>query len=83
MDATWRIFRACAGPGYFLMGDAACYMDPSAANGVLRAMMSGIYAAHLAAAVTKKRTDPVGASQEYRRWVSELFDKTYEGLMPH
>lgn len=76
IDYTWRIFRECAGPGYFLLGDAACLMDPSAANGVLRALMSGIYAVHLISATDRKLTTPSKAAAEYRRWISELFDKT-------
>ena len=71
-DYAWRIFRACAGPGYFLLGDAACLMDPSAANGVLRALMSGICAAHFIAAA-----QPPAAADAYRRWIAELFDRSY------
>ena len=83
MDATWRIFRECAGAGYFLLGDAASYMDPSAANGVLRAMMSGIYAANLAGGVAGGG-DPDAAAREYCRWVSQLFDTTYAaGAVPN
>lgn len=76
MDYTWRIFRECAGPGYFLLGDAACLMDPSAANGVLRALMSGIYAVHLISVTDRALTTPCEAATEYRRWIAELFDKT-------
>ncbi len=81
LDATWRIFNECAGPGYFLLGDAACYMDPSAANGVVRAMMSGIYAAHLATMMVDNHFKPKDAIHEYRRWVSELFETTYGQIM--
>ena len=41
-------------------------MDPSAANGVLRALMSGIYTAHL-----------IAAAGAYRRWIAELFDGSF------
>lgn len=80
MDATWRICRACAGPGYYLLGDAAFYMDPSAANGVLRAMMSGIHAADLASKVAKSQASVMDAAHEYQRWVSILFDTTYQKI---
>ena len=72
MDYAWRIFRACAGDGYFLLGDAACRMDPSAANGVLRALLSGICAAHLIATA-----QPAVAAEAYRRWIAELFDRSH------
>ncbi len=72
IDYAWRIFRACAGPGYFLLGDAACLMDPSAANGVLRALLSGICAAHLIATA-----QPAAAADAYQRWIAELFDRSF------
>jgi flavin-dependent dehydrogenase len=76
IDFSWRIFRECAGAGYFLLGDAACLMDPSAANGVLRALMSGIYAVHLITAIQKRAIFPHDAVIEYRRWIGEMFDRS-------
>ena len=72
IDYAWRIFRECAGAGYFLLGDAACLMDPSAANGVLRALLSGICAAHLLTTA-----QPPAAAGAYRRWIAELFDRSH------
>jgi 2-polyprenyl-6-methoxyphenol hydroxylase-like FAD-dependent oxidoreductase len=83
IDYTWRVFRACAGPGYFLLGDAACLMDPSAANGVLRALMSGIYAVHLIDAIRQEGSTPAQAAAEYRRWMEELFDRSSDELQRH
>lgn len=80
MNASWRITPDCAGDGYFLLGDAACYMDPSAANGVLRAIMSGIMAAHLASAVRQRTTTPMQAWQSYRAWIKHLFFTTLHEL---
>jgi 2-polyprenyl-6-methoxyphenol hydroxylase-like FAD-dependent oxidoreductase len=80
IDYTWRIFRDCAGPGYFLLGDAACLMDPSAANGVLRALMSGIYAVHLISAVSLGAVTPDQAASEYRRWIGQMFDRSSKML---
>jgi flavin-dependent dehydrogenase len=80
LDYSWRIFRECAGPGYFLLGDAACLMDPSAANGVLRALMSGMYAAHLISAVDQGRATYGQVVAEYKSWISRLFDQTRKEL---
>lgn len=74
VDYSWRIYRECAGHGYFLLGDAACLMDPSAANGVLRALMSGIYAVHLITAIEKGTISRPDAALEYKRWMGEMFD---------
>lgn len=43
-DVTWRFFPACAGSGYALVGDAAIRIDPARGGGVLRALLSGIWA---------------------------------------
>lgn len=47
-DVTWRIAKTVAGPGWFMAGDSAAVLDPSSSHGVLRAIMSGMMAAHLA-----------------------------------
>jgi flavin-dependent dehydrogenase len=80
VDHTWRIYRECAGPGYCLLGDAACLLDPSAANGVLRAIMSGIHAVHLIAAGGEGARGPLQAADEYQRWIGEMFDRSTDGL---
>lgn len=46
-DVTWRMAAQTAGPGFFLVGDAACVLDPASSPGVLKAMMSGMMAVHL------------------------------------
>ncbi len=48
-DVTWRMVQDAAGPGYFIIGDAAAVLDPASSHGVLKALMSGIMAAHLVA----------------------------------
>jgi flavin-dependent dehydrogenase len=82
MDYPWRIFRECAGQGYYLSGDAACLMDPSAANGVLRALMSGMQAVHLIRAADQGRIAPSEAAAMYRVWIAGLFEGTYRELHP-
>jgi 2-polyprenyl-6-methoxyphenol hydroxylase-like FAD-dependent oxidoreductase len=82
MDYPWRIFRECAGQGYYLLGDAACLMDPSAANGVVRALMSGMQAVHLIRAADQGRIEPSEAAANYRVWIARLFEGTYRELHP-
>jgi flavin-dependent dehydrogenase len=43
-DVTWRMAAHTAHPVWFIVGDAACRLDPLSSKGVLRAMMSGIAA---------------------------------------
>lgn len=78
MDVTWTIRSECAGPGYFLAGDAAARLDPASSHGVLRAMMSGILCSHLISGCLR---NPQTANlenlavQAYREWMTELFER--------
>ncbi|WP_299408066.1 tryptophan 7-halogenase [Acaryochloris sp. IP29b_bin.148] len=47
VEVTWRLVNPAAGPGYFLVGDAAAVLDPISSQGVLKAVASGMMAAHL------------------------------------
>lgn len=56
-DVTWRMIPDAAGPGYFIVGDAAAVLDPASSHGVLKALMSGMMAAHLIAKLIVKSID--------------------------
>jgi flavin-dependent dehydrogenase len=71
-DVTWR-HTAAAGPGWFLVGDAAAVLDPAASHGVLRALMSGMLAAHAVAGTRHGRLDPEHAAAGFRRWTLAWF----------
>jgi 2-polyprenyl-6-methoxyphenol hydroxylase-like FAD-dependent oxidoreductase len=76
----WRIFRPCSGPGYSLLGDAASIMDPAAANGVLRACLSGIYVVHLITGLRRGAITAPQASAAYRKHICDIFDQTQAAL---
>lgn len=71
-DATWRCVQPAAGPGYFCLGDAAAVLDPAASHGVLKALMSGIMAAHVA-------RHGAGA-RAYDDWVARWFEEDVRRL---
>lgn len=73
IDLRWRFLPACAGPGYFVLGDAAATLDPSSSHGVLRALMSGILASHLLTGVETKSLDPAIAAAIYCDWMRAEF----------
>lgn len=50
-DTTWRIADRLAGSGWLLLGDSGAVLDPLSSHGVLKAIMSGMMAAHLIASV--------------------------------
>ena len=70
-NVTWRRSSNVAGNGYFLCGDAAAVMDPAASHGVLKALMSGMLAGHLAAAICRQPALEVQARAEFTAWMNE------------
>jgi flavin-dependent dehydrogenase len=73
-DVSWRRMQPAAGPGYFLTGDAAAALDPASSHGVLRALMSGMYAGHAIAQITMGRADEDRMQLEYRNWQNSQFE---------
>ncbi|MFO1002897.1 MAG: tryptophan 7-halogenase [Planctomycetaceae bacterium] len=73
VDVTWGVTSAAAGPGYFLVGDAAFCLDPAAGHGILKALMSGIYAAHLVVQVLEQKAAPSFAAAAYSDWMRNWF----------
>lgn len=73
-DVTWRIAPLVAGPSYFIVGDAALVTDPASGNGVLRAVMSGIKAAHNARAAIARQATQTEAVRDYQTWLRRWFE---------
>lgn len=89
-DVTWRHVYSCVGPGYLIVGDAASVLDPAGSHGVLRALMSGIMAAHVLSKVMQGGLDEQVAQLDYQQWLRGWFDndakelgKLYEALKPN
>jgi flavin-dependent dehydrogenase len=72
-DVTWRKVDSAAGPGYFLIGDAASVVDPASSHGVLKAIMSGMMAGHLIGLIFEDPDREHQAAQEYCRWIQGWF----------
>jgi len=79
-DVTWRLASNAAGPGYFLAGDAALVLDPASSHGVLRALISGIKAAHLSVQVCRNVLAEESAAAVYSSWVRAWFDHDADKL---
>lgn len=79
-DINWRVVRRPAGPGFFVAGDAAAVLDPASSHGVLRAIMSGMMAAHLIAQVVCYDASESAAAQRYSDWIRRWFDHDVAGL---
>jgi flavin-dependent dehydrogenase len=79
-DVTWRQVEVAAGPGYFLIGDAASVVDPASSHGVLKAIMSGMMAGHLIKLMLEDPHREREAVQEYCRWIQSWFFNDTEKL---
>lgn len=79
-DVTWRILSRPAGPGYFAVGDAASVLDPASSHGVLRALMSGMMAAHMIGGVEGGQHEPLTAARQYQDWLKTSFDSDVRRL---
>jgi flavin-dependent dehydrogenase len=73
-DVTWRKVESVAGPGFFLVGDAAAVLDPAASHGVLKALMSGMMAAHLIESASPAGQPEAHALLAYQEWLTGWFD---------
>lgn len=60
-----------AGPGHFLAGDAAAFMDPIFSTGVCLGMMSGARAGQGILAILRRAASPARVRRDYIRFISE------------
>lgn len=72
-DVTWRLSRRAAGPGWFLVGDAAAVLDPTSAKGILKALLSGITTGKLISAVVTGSAPSGEVAEIYSDWLSGWF----------
>ncbi|GAB1541176.1 geranylgeranyl reductase family protein [Scytonema sp. NUACC21] len=79
-DVTWRIVSQPAGYGYFIVGDAAAVLDPASSHGVLKAIMSGMWAGHLIAAELLDNLAEPQAIQHYCQWIDNWFRHDVDNL---
>ena len=74
-NVTWRLVHQSAGPGYFILGDAAAVLDPASSHGVLRAITSGMMAAHQVLEVSETRVDESRSAVAYKDWLENWFER--------
>ena len=79
-DVTWRMSRVAARPGWFMVGDAAATLDPASSHGVLKALLSGITAAHLIAAALAGKAPEKAIAVAYHDWLASWFAVDAERL---
>lgn len=72
-DVTWRMADRAASADWFMVGDAAATLDPTSSHGVLKAIISGITAGHLVAAILDGRAPAAAAAAAYHDWLAAWF----------
>ena len=72
-DVTWRVVERPAGLGYFLVGDAAAVLDPASSHGVLKAIMTGMMAAHSILQMVGG-ADEHYVTKAYCQWIRNWFE---------
>ena len=72
-DVSWTVVSKPAGSGYFLVGDAACVLDPASGSGILRALQSGFITGDLVCAVLKEKLIPFHAEQIFQAQIRRSF----------
>ena len=83
IDLTWQLRPECAGPGFFLLGDAAATLDPSSSHGVLRSLMSGILVGHLVEGCHRSGVEEACVIDAYRAWLCAQFEHDERRLRQH
>ena len=84
-DYSYRC-RPYAGPGYFLVGDAATFIDPVFSTGVCLGMMAAEHAANCTVALIRERADARKTRREYIRFVessSAMLFRIVRGFYRH
>jgi flavin-dependent dehydrogenase len=74
IDVSWRNAEVTCDAAWYLLGDAAAELDPASSHGVLRAMMSGIHAAHGIAQVLRGEISAAQAAATYAGWLRQTFE---------
>lgn len=79
-EVAWRRAAQTAGSGWMLAGDAAAQLDPASSHGMLKALMSGVFAARTAEAVLKRGAPEAQAGRAYHDWLAGWFETDVERL---
>jgi flavin-dependent dehydrogenase len=72
-NVTWTLTPVAAGPGYFLVGDAAAVLDPTSGHGLLKALLSGMLAGDLSNKVLTGAVTACEAATHYSQWICDSF----------
>jgi flavin-dependent dehydrogenase len=79
-DVTWRAVAEQGGDGFLYVGDAGAVLDPASSHGVLRALMTGVAAAHHAVRFIKGGYAWPAEVAAFDHWVKSMFRRDATAL---
>ena len=79
-DVTWRKAEYCSQGTFFKVGDAGFVLDPASSHGVLKALMSGIFSAHVSCQLLNGNLSMAQAQDCYQAWMDEHFNSDKQAL---
>ena len=79
-EVAWRRAARTAGPGWMLVGDTAAQLDPASSHGMLKALMSDVFAAQTDVAVLRRGAPEAQAGRAYHDWLAGWFETDVERL---
>lgn len=79
-ETGWSITRNTQFENLYLVGDALMTFDPTSSKGILKAVMSGIYAAYLLACIKTGQLEKQQAMACYQEWGTDFFKKELAGI---
>ncbi len=84
-ETSWSITNNNKFENLYLVGDALMTFDPTSSKGILKSIMSGIYAAFIIDNIKTKRLTESQGNLAYQKWANEFFEKellSIKALLP-
>jgi flavin-dependent dehydrogenase len=79
-DVTWRALAEQGGEGFLYIGDAGAVLDPASSHGVLRALVTGVAAAHHAVRLIRGGYAWPAEVAAFDHWVKSMFRRDAAAL---
>jgi flavin-dependent dehydrogenase len=79
-ETSWCITNNSEFDNLYLIGDALMTFDPTSSKGILKSMMTAIYAAFILHNIQQGKLTKSQGSAVYRQWADDFFEKELAGI---
>ena len=79
-ETSWSITNNNKFENLYLVGDALMTFDPTSSKGILKSIMTGIYAAYILDNVKTNKLTKTQGSTAYQKWSYDFFEKELESI---